>query len=213
MIIAGLTGSIGMGKTTAANMLRAMDIPVHCADEAVHDLLGKNDAAIEAVAALCPESYDDINKCIDRKILRDSLGQDTKKWDALEAVLHPLVQQAQQKFIDLHRTKNAKVIVLDIPLLFETGAEKRLDQTICVTAAAAVQKQRVLNRPGMSEDYFDFLLSRQMPDEEKCKKSDFIVPSDKGEEHTRNDLKQIIAALEKQEQKNESRHIPPHHSR
>lgn len=195
MIVIGLTGSIGMGKTTAANMLRVMGCPVHEADRAVHDILAGDGAAIHAVAMTFPEAYDRTKNAIDRSKLRAALGDDPEKWQALEDILHPLVVASEMKFLRDAKNKGAAIAVLDIPLLFETGAEARLDYTICVTAPPFIQRQRVLSRSGMTEEDFAFRLSRQMPDVEKRARADFVVQTGLGRAHTGQALRKILRSL------------------
>lgn len=186
MIVIGLTGGIGMGKTTAANMLRDMGIPVHCSDEAVASLYGRKDVAAE-ICALFPAACDG-NGGVDRARLRKEIYLDHEKLDALEKILHPPVVEEQRKFLLARRTAGVKIAALDIPLLFETGADKRVDFTICLTAPAFMQEQRVLSRPGMTKEAFDFIKARQMPDEEKKRRADYIVQTGQGFAQTRREL-------------------------
>lgn len=197
MIVIGLTGSIGMGKTTAANMLRVMGCPVHEADRAVHDILAGDGAATHAVAMTFPDAYDRKKNTIDRSKLRAALGDDPEKWQALEDILHPLVVASEMKFLRDAKNKGAKIAVLDIPLLFETGAETRLDYTICVTAPPFIQRQRVMSRQGMTEADFAFRLSRQMADVEKRARADFVVQTGLGRAHTGQALQKIVRSLRK----------------
>lgn len=195
MIVIGLTGSIGMGKSTVANMMRQMGIPVHDSDLAVHELLGKGGAGVRPVFLAFPDAYDKQSESIDRRKLRDLLGRDPAHWTQLEQILHPLVQDSQQEFIRAQRLKGVKMAALDIPLLFETGAEKRMDATICVSAPAFIQHQRVMARPGMTEEDFAFRLSRQMPDAEKCKRADFVLQTGVGLAETQAQLQTIIKSI------------------
>lgn len=197
MIIIGLTGSIGMGKSTAAAMFAEMSVPVIDSDEIVHDLLGPNGTAVQEVAALFPDSYDRKNGAIDRQKLGGIVFSAPEKREELEAIIHPLVQQAQQKFIRDQARLGQKIVVIDIPLLFETGAETWLDYTICVTAPALVQRQRVLARDNMTEEKFERILDSQMPDVEKRKRADFVVQSGNGMAETRKELGKIIDSLKK----------------
>lgn len=210
MIVIGLTGSIGMGKTTTANMLRDMGIPVHCSDDTVHALLARGGVAVAPVTARFPASYDKKNECIDRKKLRDLLAQDHEKFDALEAIIHPLVVESQNNFLREHQGKREKMVVLDIPLLFETGADKRVDTVICVAASPEIQRQRVMARPGMSKEVFDFLRERQCSDQEKRRRSDFIVQTGNGHADTRRHLEKIVRKLRAQGgQVQQNRQKPP----
>jgi dephospho-CoA kinase len=196
MIVIGITGSIGMGKTTAGIMLRGMGYPVHNADEAVHKLLGSNGAAVAAVADAFPQAYVAGNRSIDRARLRAALGHDHEKWDRMERILHPLVRVEQRKFIARARCRGARIVILDIPLLFETGGEKRVDYTICMTAPHFLQRQRVLARTSASAVDFSYRLSRQMPDAEKRKRADFVVQTGIGYGYTRQRLRAVMRELE-----------------
>lgn len=195
MIIVGLTGSIGMGKSTASALLRRMNIPVHCSDEAVHDLLGAKGAAVPFVAEEFPESYQSKTKSIDRGVLGKIIFGDKEKREILESIVHPLVVDSQKDFLRQQRQKGAKLVVLDIPLLFETGAENRVDCTIVVTAPAFIQEQRVMARAGMSAEKFAAIKNTQMPDYEKRRRADFIVQTGIGLVHTRKSLQEIISIL------------------
>ncbi len=196
MIIIGLTGSIGMGKSTAANILRQMGIPVHCSDEAVHALLSSGGAAVEPVAAVFPQVHDRKNKSIDRAALGALVfGQDERR-EALEAIIHPRVIQSQQKFIADQTRQRARVLVLDIPLLFETGADARVDYIIVVTAPDFIQRERVMARPGMTEEKFNAILAHQMPDAEKRRRADYIVNTGIGLAETRHELQNILRNIQ-----------------
>lgn len=192
MIIIGLTGSIAMGKTTAANILRTLDgVAVHCSDEAVRELY--NDArVIDLIKTTFPNSYDKKTNGIDKQKLIEEIGFDHEKWNALEDIFHPFVRDAQQGFIKDQTQAGTKIVVLDIPLLFETGAEARVDYVICVSAPGFIQNQRALGTRKMSAEDFGFRLSRQMPDAEKCQRADFIVQTGQGLACTRRELQKII---------------------
>ena len=208
MIVIGLTGSMGMGKTTAANMLRDMGLSVHCSDDAVHDLLSSGGAAVLPVSRRFPSAYDKKKNAIDRKKLRDILGQDEEKIRDLEDIIHPLVVWAQNDFLREQTTRRQKIAVLDIPLLFETGAENRVDCVICVTAPEEIQRQRVMARPGMTQEVFDFLSSRQLPDQEKRKRADFVVQTGNGLAETRKELEKIVKKLKRSDIKNNPKKGP-----
>ncbi|MCC7305044.1 MAG: dephospho-CoA kinase [Alphaproteobacteria bacterium] len=204
MIVIGLTGSIGMGKSMAATMLESLRIPVHEADEAVHELLKPGAKGALAVGKAFPyftypQIYGRKTKSGARAINRKKLGEivfaDKRKREKLEKILHPLVRESQNEFIRRH--KNAKVIVLDIPLLFETGGEKTVDAVIVVSAPYNVQRQRVLARPGMSEKKFQAILERQLPDSEKRARADYIVHTGLGRAHMMQELKAVIRDLKK----------------
>ncbi|WP_435640688.1 dephospho-CoA kinase [Micavibrio aeruginosavorus] len=195
MIILGLTGSIGMGKSTAAAMFTRLGVPVHDSDASVHQLLGPNGAAVAAVAAAFPGVLDQPNNAIDRKKLGAMIFPDPTKKAVLEGILHPMVRQSQADFLHKNRALGVKIAVLDIPLLYETGAESRVDKVIVVTAPPHVQRQRVLARPTMTVDKFNAILAGQMPDADKCKRADYIVQTGLGRVHTMRSLKTIVRNL------------------
>lgn len=206
MIVIGVTGSIGMGKSTAAAMLMDMGIPVHDSDACVHRLLASGGVGVVPVGTAFPDSYDHKTTCIDRKKLRAALGGDHARWDELEALLHPLVQASQQDFINEQRAKGVKTVALDIPLLFETGAETRCDYTIVVSAPAHIQEQRVLQK--MSAEDFSFRLSRQMPDAQKRARADFVVTSALGMAEMRKELEEVLRKIRGKSNGND--HLPSH---
>jgi len=173
MIVVGLTGSIGMGKSTAAGMLRRLGLPVHDADDAVHRLLGKNGRAVKAVAAAFPQSLAEDR--IDRKVLGDLVFGNTQALRRLEGILHPLVSQAARAFLSSAARRQTSIVVLDVPLLFETGGQRKFDAVIVVTAPAQVQRQRVLARRGMTEQKFRSILARQVPDAVKRRRATYVV--------------------------------------
>ena len=200
MIVLGLTGSIGMGKSTAAAMLRNLRVPVHDSDACVHDLLSVDNPAHFHVAAAFPyyeypQIYDRKTKGINRKALGAVVFADDAKRARLEAVLHPMVRQSQMDFIRACTAKGVDIVCLDIPLLFETGAEHRVDYTIVVSAPAFLQAQRVLARPGMDEARFAAILARQMPDAEKRRRADYVVNTGLGRARTMKELKQVLRNL------------------
>ena len=169
----GLTGGIGMGKSTAAEMFRQLGHPVWDADQSVHRLYGPDGAAVTLVSAAFPGV--ERGGAIDRAALREALAADPAGFARLEAIVHPLVARDRKAFIDRHGS--APIIVLDIPLLFEKGSEGEMDAVAVVSAPADVQRERVLARPGMTPETFEMILSRQMPDAEKRARADFIIPS------------------------------------
>ena len=173
MVILGLTGSIGMGKTTAAAMLRRCGIPVHDADATVHRLLGPGGAAVAAVEARFPGVVRE--GAVDRPALARRVFGDPAQLKRLEAILHPLVRRAERSFLARSVAARAPVVVLDIPLLFETGADRRCDATIVVSAPRFLQRARVLRRPGMTPERLAAIEARQMPDAEKRRRADFVV--------------------------------------
>ena len=171
MFILGLTGSIGMGKTTTGGFFAARGVPVHDADAVVHVLY--SGAAVAPVEAAFP------GVTVDGRIDRSRLGArvlgDAAAMARLEAIVHPLVQAAEDGFLQKARKAGAPLVVLDIPLLFETGAEQRCDAVVVVTAPADVQRQRVLARPGMTPERFEAILSRQLPDSEKRRRAHVLI--------------------------------------
>lgn len=178
MKILGLTGSIGMGKSTAARMLRRLGVPVHDADATVHALLAKGGRAVAAVEAAFPGVVRD--GAVDRGELGRRVFGDAAALKRLETILHPLVRQAEKQFLARHRQRRTPLVVLDIPLLFETGGEKRCDKVAVVSAPALVQEQRVMKRPGMTRERLAAILKKQMPDVEKRRRADFVVPTGLG---------------------------------
>ncbi len=189
MIVLGLTGSIGMGKSKAALMLRQLGIPVHDSDAAVHRLLAPGGRAVRPVLALFPEARGQGG--VDRGKLAALVFNDPAQRKKLEAILHPLVLEGQQRFLMRQRRLGAGMAVLEIPLLYETGAETRADHNIVVTAPAFIQRKRVLAR-GLDEKAFRARLLAQMPDHEKRRRADFVVQTGLGLAYTRNKLKSIL---------------------
>ncbi|KGJ09476.1 dephospho-CoA kinase [Paracoccus sphaerophysae] len=170
----GLTGGIGMGKTTTAAKFAAHGVPVWDADAAVHRLYAPGGAAVPGVGALFPSAVTAAG--IDRKLLSQLLAAAPRRLAELEAVVHPLVADDRAAFVAAHA--DAPVVLLDIPLLFETGAEAQMDGVAVVSAPAEVQRERVLSRPGMTPETLDLILSRQMPDADKRARATWIIPTD-----------------------------------
>jgi dephospho-CoA kinase len=193
MVIAGLTGSIGMGKSNAAMALRQLGVPVHDADAAVHGLLGPGGRAVGKVAALFPEALK--GDRIDRKLLGDRVFGDTTDLRRLEAIVHPLVRQSSWAFVTAAARRRERLVVLDIPLLYESGAEKTVDVVIVVSAPPQIQRQRVLMRPGMTVEKFQAILSRQVPDVIKRRRADYVVRSGGHRGETFRQLKRIVRGL------------------
>lgn len=175
MRVIGLTGGIGMGKSTAARVFARLHIPVHDADAAVHALYAKGGAAVPAIAALVPEAVRDGR--VDRAALGRAAFADPALLRRLEAAIHPLVRRAERRFLARCRRERARAAVLDIPLLFETGAQRRVDAVIVVSAPLLVQRARVLRRPGMTEKKLAAIMARQMPDAEKRRRADVVIPT------------------------------------
>jgi dephospho-CoA kinase len=190
MFVLGLTGSIGMGKSTAATMLRRLGVPVHDADAAVHRLLGRNGAAVAKVEAEFPGTAGPDG--IDRAALGRRVFGDAAALRRLERILHPMVRADTARFLRRARARRAPLVVLDIPLLFETRGERRCDAIIVVSAPAFLQRARVLGRPGMSAARFAAILAKQMPDREKRRHADFVVPTGLGRRETLRRLAEIV---------------------
>jgi dephospho-CoA kinase len=192
MITLALTGSLGMGKSTAAAMLRRLRVPVWDADAEVHRLLGPGGAAVDAVAREFPGTRD--GDRIDRKRLGARVFGDAVALRRLEAILHPRVRAAERRFLRACRRRRAALVVLDIPLLFETKGEARVDGVIVVSAPAWLQRQRVLRRPGMSEERLGAVLAQQMPDAEKRRRADWVLPTGLGKATTLRRLRSVLSA-------------------
>jgi dephospho-CoA kinase len=190
MVVLGLTGSIGMGKSTAAAMLRRLGVPVHDADAAVHRLLGRNGKAVAKVDAAFPGTAGPAG--IDRAALGRRVFGDAAALRRLEHILHPMVRADTARFLGRMRARREPLVVLDIPLLFETGGEHRCDAIVVVSAPAFLQRARVLGRPGMSASRFAAILAKQMPDAEKRRRADFVVPTGLGRRETLRRLAEIV---------------------
>jgi dephospho-CoA kinase len=194
VIILGLTGSIGMGKSTAARMLRRLGVPLFDADAVVHRLLAPGGAAVAAVERLFPGVRDD-SGAIDRRRLGQRVFGDPPALRRLEAILHPMVRQAERQFVMLARARRERLVVLDIPLLYETGGPERCDFVLVVSAPARLQRDRVMRRPGMTEARFQSVLRAQLPDREKRRRADFVVPTALGRAFTFRRLRDIVRRL------------------
>jgi len=208
VIILGLTGSIGMGKSTVASMLRRLGVPVHDADAAVHRLMGPGGAAVASVGALFPAALaeDAKGRCIDRAKLGPIVFADPAARRRLEAVLHPLVREDARRFLARHRRAGTAIAVLDIPLLYETGGEGRVDAVIVVSAAPEVQARRVLARPGMTRARLDAIRAIQVPEREKRRRGDYVVETGLGKHYTWCALARLIRALRADPQEAGRRH-------
>ena len=194
MIILGLTGSIGMGKSTAARTLRRLGVPLFDADATVHRLLGPGGAAVRPVEAAFPGVGNDAGG-IDRRRLGPVVFADPPALRRLEGILHPMVRQAEKRFVARARGRRERLVVLDIPLLFESGGIERCDFALVVSAPLRVQRERVMRRPGMSENRFADIRRAQMPDREKRRRADFVVVTALGRSVTFRRLKAIVRAL------------------
>lgn len=191
MIVLGLTGSIGMGKSTAARLFAEAGVPVHDSDEAVHRLYAG--AAVPLVEAAFPGTVKDGS--VDRAALSKRVVGDAAAIRRLEAIVHPLVRADADRFVARHRAAATPLAVLDIPLLFETGGTSRVDRIAVVSAPAEVQRERVLARPGMTAEKFEAILARQTPDAEKRRRADFVIDSSRGVEAARDQVHAIIREL------------------
>lgn len=181
-----------MGKSSTARLLRRLGVFVFSSDDAVHELLSPRGRAFETVALLFPEAWDKKKHIINRKILGDIVFHNPQKRQQLEGILHPLVRQAQDEFMRQARRKNVKKIALDIPLLFETGAQMRVHKIMTVTAPAFIQQARVLKRPHMTQNKFNTILKQQMPDGLKRLLSDHVIKTGLGHAFVLRQLKKII---------------------
>jgi dephospho-CoA kinase len=191
--VLGLTGSIGMGKSTAAGMLRAMGLAVHDADAAVHRLMARGGRAVPAIAGAFPEAVRD--GAVDRRALSARVFEDPEALRRLEAILHPKVRAEAHRFIDARRYRGDDLVVLDIPLLFETGGEQLCDAVAVVSAPSFVQEARVLTRPGMTRDKLAQIRAKQLPDAEKRRRADFVVPTGLGRLHSLRRLRRVVKIL------------------
>lgn len=192
MIVYGLTGSIGMGKSTAASMLRSMGVLVHDSDAEVHKLLAPRGRAFEEVAVTFPEAWDKKQHVIKRDVLGNIVFNNDKQRRKLESILHPYVHESQSEFIKQAQAMGQDKVVLDIPLLYETGAESRVNAVIVVTAPYFIQRQRVLSRPGMTKKRFQDILDKQVPDKIKRARADYVVQTGLGKAYTYRALKRIM---------------------
>ena len=194
MIVLGLTGSIGMGKSTAARMLRRLGVPLYDADAEVHRLLAPGGGAVRAVEAAFPGVRNAAGG-VDRQKLGRRVFGDPPALRRLEAILHPRVRAVERKIVASARARGEKLVVLDIPLLFEIGGEKRCDYVLVVSAPARLQRERVMRRPGMTEQRFADILRAQIPDAVKRRRADFVVPTALGKAATYRRLQSIVRRL------------------
>jgi dephospho-CoA kinase len=193
MIVIGLTGSIGMGKTETARMFAAEGVPVSESDAIVHRLYDRGGAAVKPVASIFPDVVSDGR--VDRSKLASHLAVHPDDFARLEEIVHPLVRAEQEKFLDEACRRKARLAVLDIPLLFEAGRDRDVDKIVVVSAPPETQRRRVLARPAMTEEKFAAILARQLPDLEKRARADFIVDSDRGLDYARAQVRHIIEVL------------------
>ena len=193
MILLGLTGSIGMGKTTAVGAFASCGIPIFEADAVTHDVLGLNGAALPIVMRVFPEAVS--NGLIDRTKLGDVVFRDGGALQKLEGIIHPLVSDQEQAFKAQAAADGCWLAVFDIPLLFETGASHRFDYIAVVSAPASIQRTRVLKRAGMTEEKFEAIIARQVPDQVKRCKADFVIDTGSGKRRTVQHIQRIIEDL------------------
>jgi len=201
MIILGLTGSIGMGKSTTAKMFAEEGVPVHDADATVHALYAGEAAPL--IEEAFPGTVRD--GVVDRAELGRRVVGHAEEMKRLEAIVHPLVREAEIAFLDKARAENRPLAVLDIPLLFETRGEERTDFVVVVTAPEKVQRERVMARPGMTEERFQGLLAKQVPDAEKRRRADFLIDTSLGMEAARAKVRDIIGVLATLDREKEAR--------
>lgn len=193
MIILGLTGSIGMGKTTTAKMFADEGCPVFDADAAVHSLYAKGGKAVSLIKAVFPDAIKD--GAVERAMLGKHMRADPLNLKVLESFIHPWVAERRGDFLKEARKNKADIVVFDVPLLFETSGDKHVGHTIVVSAPAAIQKQRVMSRDGMTENLFNMLLARQMSDEEKRSRADFIISTAISLSDTREQVQSLLGKL------------------
>jgi dephospho-CoA kinase len=193
MIVLGLTGSVGMGKSATAKMFADEGVPVFDADAAVHTLYEGEAAPL--IEAAFPGTVSAGR--VDRERLSRAVVGNSEAFAKLEAIIHPLVRKARKDFLIAAKAKGAQVAVLDIPLLFETGGERKVDKIVVVSAPHPVQKERVLARPDMTEGKFSAIVAKQMPDSEKRKRADFVIDTSRGFEAAREDVRAILRTLSK----------------
>jgi dephospho-CoA kinase len=193
MKLVGLTGSIGMGKSTVAQFIREEGTPVYDADAAVHALYDRGGEAVGPVGEAFPEAI--IDGAVDRERLSRAVLSDPDALMLLESIVHPLVAQAQLHFMEQARAAGADLVVLDIPLLYEKGGEKRVEKVIVVSAPHDVQRARVLARTGMSAEKFEAILAKQVPDADKRARADFVIDTDCAFEETRAQVRDVLKAL------------------
>ena len=195
MIVLGVTGSIAMGKSTVSTMLSHLNNPIHDADKTVHELMDVNGKAYHKIVKSFPEAVQVTG--IDRaKLGRDVFGN-PERLKQLENILHPLVREARDKFIRQQSRYKSRLVILDVPLLYETGGDKDCDKVLVVSAPHYLQRRRALARQGMTQTKFDDILKRQLPDHEKRRRADFIVPTGLGKAYTYRALQRLMLDLKR----------------
>lgn len=191
MFTIGLTGSIGMGKSTTAEIFRSLGAPVYDSDKAVHDLYDSE--AVPEVGDLFPSCLRDGK--IDRAKLAERVLSDPQALKRLEAIIHPLVQARKTSFLQAQAARGARLVVLDVPLLFETSGDRNVDLVLVVSAPTSVQKARVLARPGMTAEKFDAIIAKQMSDAEKRRRAHVVVDTGRGLSAAREQIQEIMRAV------------------
>jgi dephospho-CoA kinase len=197
MIILGLTGSIGMGKSTTAKLFAEAGVPVYDADAMIHRMY--EGEAVLAIEAAFPGTT--VDGKVDRNKLSARVVHDQAAMKRLEQIVHPMLGASRQKFLDDAEQSGAPVAVVDVPLLFETGGEKRVDAVVVVTTTAEIQRQRILARDNMTGEKLDAILARQLPDAEKRKRADFVVDTSHGLDPVRTRIRDILAKVGKMPQR------------
>ena len=194
MIKLGLTGSKGMGKSTTASMFSARGVPVYDADAAVHQVYAPGGAAVKAVSEAFPDVLD-AQGGIDRSKLRERVVGDSEAMKRLEQIIHPIVSGLQVSFLEKTASQGAEIIVLDVPLLYETGGDKRVDYVVVVTAPEDVQRERVLARGQLTPAQLGEILTRQLPDKEKRQRADFVIDTSLGLEYAEAQVDAVLRTL------------------
>ena len=193
MFVLGLTGSIGMGKSTTAQLFAECGVPVYDADATVHRLYASE--AVEAIEQAFPGSTGE--QGVDRTKLSAQVVGNRQAMQRLESIVHPMLRAHEREFLNAAEKSGAPVAVLDIPLLFETGADSRVDAVVVVSAPHSVQRERILARPGMTEERFAAILAKQMPDADKRARADFVVDTSRGFDSARQQVREILAQVRK----------------
>jgi len=193
MIVLGLTGGIGMGKSTATTILRRLGVPVFDADAAVHRLQARGGRAVAPIAAAFPGCVTDGR--VDREALRRAVLGNPEALERLERIIHPLVREEERRFLARARRAGRRIAVLDVPLLLETGGEARVDRVVVVSAPAAVQRSRVMRRPGMTEQRLAAIRARQLPDAEKRRRADHVIRTGLSRRHAQAAIRRLVLAL------------------
>lgn len=193
MIVLGLTGGIGMGKSTATTTFRRLGVPVFDADAAVHRLQGRGGRAVGPIGKAFPGCVAEGR--VDREALRRVVLGDPAALKRLERIVHPLVRDEERRFLARARRAGRRIAVLDVPLLLETGGEARVDAVVVVSAPAAVQRARVLRRPGMTEERLTAIRARQMPDAEKRRRADHVIPTGLSRRFAQAAIRRLVLGL------------------